>query len=352
MRPETMKAAVLYQVHDLQIKDFPCPPQKKGEVLVRVRYCGVCGSDLPRYLSTGSYDMPKILGHEFMGTVAALDSSVKDFKVGDRVAVNPLIPCKTCNECKKGLFFHCRQYKFLGSRIHGGWAEFVAVPQENLIPLAETVTDKAAALLEPITVAYHCVKRMGVQAGQQVVVLGAGPIGILIAQWAYSRGAEVMIADIRKSALDVAAACGVPGIVDASATDVETAILSQTNHRKADIVIEAAGARASTLAAFEIAATRGGVGLVGRICGSLELSQSDLEKIQRKELSVRGLWGFDCSSEENDWNAANQEISQGRIVAEPLITHIYPLAEAKAAIEMMASKKEYFCKVLLEITQE
>jgi L-iditol 2-dehydrogenase len=345
-----MKAVVLHQIKDLRYEEFPTPSFKGEEVLVSVNSCGICGSDLPRYLRTGSYDMPKILGHEFMGTVAKCGSLVKNIEVGQRVAVIPLIPCRKCDNCQKGMFFHCSSYKFIGSRLHGGWAEYVAVPANNLIPLSDSVSDPAGALLEPITVAYHCVKRMDIQAGQDVVVFGAGAIGILIAQWAKSRGANVMIVDVRSDSLAIAEKCGIKEGIDGIREDVVELIYSKTNCQGADITIEAAGARQSTLNSIQIAANRGKIGLVGRIYGILELSQKMLEMILRKELAIQGLWGFDWNqSIDNDWAGAAEGLSEGKIITEPLVTHTYPLSQASDAIEMMTGGQEYYCKVLLKV---
>ena len=118
-----MKAAVLHNIKDLRYQDFPDPEISSGQVLLKVGVCGICGSDMPRYFSTGSYDMPKILGHEFMGTIADCGADVTDFKPGERVAANPLMPCGKCDYCTTGMYFHCESYNFLGSRSHGGWNE-------------------------------------------------------------------------------------------------------------------------------------------------------------------------------------------------------------------------------------
>lgn len=346
-----MKASVLHGVKDLRYEDFPDPQINDDQVLLKVGACGICGSDLPRYFSTGSYDMPKILGHEFMGQIVQCGANVKGYKPGDRAAAIPLMPCGKCTYCNIGMYFHCGQYSFLGSRAHGGWAELVAVPQKNLVLLEDSVSDVAGAMFEPIAVAEHCIKQVQVHPGERVVVFGAGAIGIFIAQWAKVAGAgKVWIVDIRPTALDIAAKCGLTDGLDASKIDVVKHVEEATCGIGADVAIEAAGAQASTIASFKIARKRGRVALIGRMVNDLILSPPDLEAILRRELTIKGCWGFEAIDfPRNDWAIAAEALAQGKIIAEPLITHTYPLSKTLDAVEMMGAKKEYFCKVILEI---
>ena len=142
-----MKALNWYGKGDLRYEDFEAPEIAEDQVLLQVGACGVCGSDLPRYFQTGSYDMPKILGHEFMGSIAKCGGSVKKFEVGDRAAVIPLMPCGQCSYCQSEMYFHCHRYSFLGSRAHGGWAEYVGVPSRNAVPLPDSVDFGAGAVM-------------------------------------------------------------------------------------------------------------------------------------------------------------------------------------------------------------
>lgn len=172
-----MKAAVLHGINDLRIEEVEIPRLDEHDVLVRVSACGVCGSDLPRILTQGTYHFPTIPGHEFGGEVVAIGSCVKQNLLHKNVAVIPLIPCRTCKSCEVGDFAQCENYDFLGSRSDGGFAEYVKVPEENLVIMPDQVKPETAAFLEPISVALHVVSNTGVNFGDDVVVFGLGAIG-------------------------------------------------------------------------------------------------------------------------------------------------------------------------------
>ena len=157
--PAKMKALVIEADKVLTYKEIPVPELKADEVLVKVRACGICGSDIPRVLHGGTHFYPITVGHEFSGEVAKLGLNVKDVKLGARVTVAPLIPCSHCSECEQGLPAMCTHYSFIGSRQQGAMAEYVAVPAKNLIPIADNVTFEQAATIEPTTVAIHGVER-------------------------------------------------------------------------------------------------------------------------------------------------------------------------------------------------
>lgn len=167
-----MKAAVLYSIDDLRVEEVPTPEVKDGWVLIKVDSAGICGSDIPRIKKTGTYSFPLIPGHEFSGKV---------LETGEKVAVYPLIPCGECVFCKTGEFNLCDHYDYLGSRRDGGFAQFVSVPEGNLIPVPENVSLEDAALAEPATVAQHAVKRSKLVKGGTVLVVGAGTIGYFAA---------------------------------------------------------------------------------------------------------------------------------------------------------------------------
>ena len=153
---------------------MPIPELREKDVLVKVSACGVCGSDIPRVLETGTYHFPTIPGHEFGGTIAEAGSGVSKELCGKRVAVIPLIPCKTCKSCETGQYAQCEHYDFLGSRNDGGFAEYVKVPESNLLFVPENVDEEAVAFLEPISVALHVVQNCRVNYGDSVA-LDSGP---------------------------------------------------------------------------------------------------------------------------------------------------------------------------------
>jgi len=179
-----MKALVLHGVGDARFEEVPKPAAMPGEALVRVGFCGVCGSDIPRTFVKGTYRFPTICGHEFAGTVEAVGLGVDGYKPGDRVVVFPLLWCGKCAACELGNYVMCEDYDYYGSRRDGGFAEYVSVPPANLVPVPDGVSMEAASMTEPAAVAMHALKRAGGGfVGETVVVFGAGPIGLRRASW-------------------------------------------------------------------------------------------------------------------------------------------------------------------------
>ena len=343
-----MKAAVLHRPGDIRVQEIDIGSLGSDEAFVRVRACGICGSDLPRIREGGAYHYPIICGHEFGGTVMETGDEVSNLSPGQQVSVIPLIPCGKCKPCVARMPFHCTKYDFLGSRSHGGFAEQVKAPGSNVVPVDNSVPGEAVAMAEPVAVACHCIRSANVNPGDTVLVFGAGAIGIFISQWAKISGAgRVIVADIRSDAIGIAEKCGLEAI-DVSKTPAWELIKEVTGELGADVVVEAAGAAASMKAAFECVRRRGTVALIGRLGRDFLMEEATLTNILRKEVRVQGVWGFDhwCFPH-NDWEVACQAISTGEIIVEPLVTHRYPLLRINEAFEMMISGKEYYCKVLV-----
>ena len=164
-----MRAYELHGVNDLRREDIEKPEIPSGWVLVQVKASGICSSDIPRIFTNGTYHFPTIPGHEFSGVVAACGEGVPEDRIGKRVGIFPLIPCRTCPQCRQKKYEMCEHYDYLGSRRDGGFAEYVAVPDWNLMELPENVSFREAAMLEPLSVALHAVKRSGVKPGDTAV---------------------------------------------------------------------------------------------------------------------------------------------------------------------------------------
>jgi len=344
-----MKAAQLFAPGDLRVVEIETPSPGKGQVLVQVEACGICGSDIPRIKETGTYHFPTVPGHEFMGKVAAVGGDVPQDLVGRRAAVVPLIGCGTCAMCRAGLPYHCASYDFLGSRSNGGFAEYVVAPASNLVFVGDAISSVAGAMLEPISVALHSVRRPGVDAGDTVVVFGAGAIGLFVAQWAGTCGAgRVIQVDIREESLEVARRCGIDTVINALHENVVEKVSQLTHVRGADLAVEAAGAAESTADAFRCVRRRGRVSLIGRIDGDWTMPEDVLTGFMRKEQTLFGNWGFDaCPFPASDWDVAVDALESGRIVVDPLISHTFVLEDVHEAIQLMAEGREYFCKVVL-----
>ena len=189
-----MKAMVLHHINDFSLETVPEPVLESGEVLVAVKAVGICGSDIPRVYDTGTYSYPLIPGHEFSGVVTRIGECADETWQNRRVGVFPLIPCKNCLPCARRQYEMCRNYSYLGSRRDGGFAEYVAVPQENLIELPDKVSYEEAAMLEPMAVAVHAMKRGNPSVTDTVAVCGLGTIGLLLCMFLKEAGVKRVLA--------------------------------------------------------------------------------------------------------------------------------------------------------------
>ncbi|MEM5770803.1 MAG: alcohol dehydrogenase catalytic domain-containing protein, partial [Bacillota bacterium] len=178
-----MKAVRMYAPRDLKVEQVPVPEIKDDEVLVKVMAVGICGSDIPRILQYGAYISPITPGHEFAGQIVEAGADVRQFVPGDRITVPPLMPCFKCEYCRQGHFSLCQDYNYFGSRCDGAFAQYVAVPEGNLLKIADNVTYEAAATTDPLANALHAIKRGGFKPGDKTCVLGVGAIGLYAIQY-------------------------------------------------------------------------------------------------------------------------------------------------------------------------
>ena len=332
-----MKALVLHAVGDLRYEDVPDPVVTPGTVRVRVAFCGVCGSDLPRIFVKGTYRFPTICGHEFAGTVEAVAPDVRGVAPGDRVAVFPLLWCGRCAACAQKKYVQCEDYDYYGSRRDGAFAEFVVVPPRNLVPVPAEVRLEEAAMTEPAAVARHALRRVGERLdGRSVLILGAGPIGLMAAQWARAMGADlVTLSDPIARKLDLAREMGFATGAPADG---------------ADIAVDAAGAPPALLAAMRAARRGGAVVLLGNPAGDLALPAALWSQLMRREVALYGTWNSDYGLEgdRDDWRAALDAMASGRLRLRPLISHTVPLAGGIEALRMMRNGQEFYSKVLIQ----
>lgn len=344
-----MKAAVLHGINDLRVEEVEIPELGEHDVLVKVSACGVCGSDLPRILTQGTYHFPTIPGHEFGGEVVALGSSVNQNLLHKNVAVIPLIPCRTCKSCEVGDFAQCESYDFLGSRSDGGFAEYVKVPKENLVIVPEHVNPEAAAFLEPISVALHVVSNTGVNFGDDVVVFGLGAIGIFVAQWAKAFGAaHVFAVDLDSEKVEIARRLGLDDAICGSIDEVRDVVEKATDGAGCDVVFEASGAPVVFNQAMLLLKQNGRFGPVGRPVKDLTVQVSTYETILRKQLTIKGTWSFEFKRfPHNAWDISLDALNKGIIQTDAIVSHRFPISKTKEAVDLMAEKKEFFYKILI-----
>ncbi len=348
----TMKALVLHAVGDARVEQIPRPEPATGEVLVRVAFCGVCGSDIPRTFVKGTYHFPTVCGHEFAGTVQRCGPNVEGFAPGDPVVVFPLLWCGRCAACEQGRYVQCSDYDYFGSRRDGGFAQYVAVPVQNLVRVPDGVSLQAAAMTEPAAVALHAVRRAGGSLpGETVVVFGAGPIGLMAAQWARIAGAsQVVIFDLVPEKLQMAERLGFPLAINVREKDPVEAVRSLTAGHGAEVCVEAAGVPATMLQAMEAARNGGRVLLLGNPSADVTVPAQLLSQVMRRELTLLGVWNSEYSAAGNndDWHTVLGAVAAGRLDLESLITHRVPLEGALDALKMMRDASSFYCKVLVE----
>ena len=330
---ETMKAANLHAVDDIRLDDLPLPTCGEDEVLVRIACCGVCGSDIPRVFEKGTYHFPTVIGHEFSGTVVEDQSGEW---TGKRVAVFPLLPCFSCESCQREDYALCSNYDYYGSRRDGGMAEYLAVKRWNLLELPDRVSLAAGAMCEPSAVACHAVRKLGDVTGKSLLISGAGPIGLIAAMWATNKGADkVYFFDLDERKIRAAEEMG---------------FYEYADEISVDLCVEGTGAGPALVRCLKALKPFGKIVLMGNPSRGVELTQQEYWYILRKELQLFGTWNSSFGEKQNDWKEALRAMSEGIIEPERLITHRFPLEEHRTALTLMRDRKEFYQKVMLEVT--
>ena len=332
-----MNALVLEENATLAYKQIPDPPRTTDDsYLVRVAAAGVCGSDIHRAFAHGAYSYPLVMGHEFSGTIAKAFAGAK-LTEGQRVVVYPLMPCNSCAACATGQHAHCVDYDYLGSRSDGGFAEYVAAPQKNVLPIPDHIDNLHAAMTEPCAVALHGVRRIRVKAGETAVVYGGGPIGNLAAQWLAIRGCRrILVVDIDGSKLAVARRMGFTPI-DAGDRDPVAAVAELTSGRKANIVVEACGLSLTYGQAIQSTADFGQVLLLGNLSDNLAVDKRVFAHVLRRELTLKGSWNSTTTpSGLDDWSTVLQYLDRELQVSD-LISHTPLLHEGTRVLPQMAA---------------
>ena len=344
-----LKAVAVTGRRELTLSEID-PVCAADEVLVRVAYCGICGSDVPRYFEGAVHSFPQVLGHEFSGVVAEVGSDVTTARVGDRVAVAPLVPCHTCAECRAGTPSLCPNYSFIGSRRQGALADLVAVPAVNLVPLGD-LSLKVGALVEPLTVAIHGVERADVIPGAPAAVLGGGVIGLLAVLTLRDKGAgDITVVDVDPRNLEMALRLGAAHAVN-GATDDLAAHFEKVGAPV--LTVETAGVPPTQRQALAITARRGTVVYVGTAHQDLTLSPKLFKTILRHELTVRGSWmSYSAPFPGHEWTDAVRILGSGLVDPELLITHEVALADAVSGFEVMRSRDEHRLKVIFRVSGE
>jgi L-iditol 2-dehydrogenase len=345
-----MKALLLSAYKHLEVADLPAPVPGPGEVLVRVAACGICGSDVHGYDgSSGRRIPPIVMGHEAAGMVEAVGEGVRDYAPGDRVTFDSTVYCGVCDYCRRGEVNLCDDRQVVGVscgdyRRAGAFAEFVTVPERILYRLPDALSFADAALLEAVSVAIHAVNVSETRGGEMVLVLGAGMIGLLIAQAARAAGcSRVFVADIDETRLELARSMGADEVIAGSGEVLARRIGELTGGVGVDVAFEAVG-RAETVAAAIDSTRKGGtVTLVGNIAPEVPIP---LQKVVTRQIRLQGS----CASA-GEYPQAMEWIAEGKIRVGPLITAVAPLADGPSWFARLYAREPHLMKVVLDPRQ-
>ena len=344
---KTMKAVRMYAPRDLRLEQVPVPEIKENEALVKIMAVGICGSDIPRINKYGAHVSPIIPGHEFSGQIVETGKDIKNFKVGDRVTVPPLMPCFQCEYCEQGHYSLCRDYKYFGSRNDGAFAQYLAVPEINLLKIADNVTYEAAATTDPLANALHAVRRSGFKAGDKVCVVGVGAIGLYALQYMKAKGAVKLAAvDVNEQKLKAARDSGADVAVNGLADNVVEQIVEATDGG-ADVCIDASGFPPAQHNAIMATAKHGTMVLLGISHQPLTLSEECVDWVMRGEKAIVGSWNsFSKPFPGWEWTHGVESLADGTIDAEKVITHKLKLEDVPDIFEKIHRKELFFNKIL------
>lgn len=323
--PSTSRTSVLTGAKELAIEERPVPQPAADEVLVKVAAVGVCGSDVHYYrhgrIGDFVVDGPLVLGHELSGSIVAVGAGVADSRVGERVAIEPQRPCHRCRQCLAGRYNLCPNMEFYATPpIDGAFTGYVTIQAEFAHPVPDSISDEAAALLEPLSVAITTMRKAGIVPGSRVLIAGAGPIGIICAQTARAFGAaEIIVSDLVPERRERAMKYGATSVIDPAATDVATAGLS------VDAFIDASGAPRAVFSGIKAVGPSGRAVLVG--LGNSEMTLP-VEHIQNLEIIVTGIFRYT-----DTWPAGIHLVATGQVDLDSLVTGRFDLDHVAEALD-------------------
>lgn len=337
-----MKAAVFYGPGDIRVEDVSEPQVEPDGILIQVKACGICGSDLHIYKLGGQVEPGLVMGHEFSGDVIEVGANVADIKKGDRVIATGWKPCGECKWCQSGQPLLCTQIKIIGIGFPGAFAERVSVPlagvNVNVFPLADEMSYEIGATVEPLSVAVYAATTAEPASENTVVVLGAGAIGQCVLQVFKAMGVgKVIVSETSKMRLELAKAMGADVVINAAEEDPVERVREATSEMGADIVVECAGVPATFHQAIEMVARRGKIMLVGVY---EEPIQWEPLYLIGKNIRMIGCLG-------GGFLQAIDFLQTGIINTRPIVTHEFPLDKAHEAFKTQL-KTEEAVKVLIK----
>lgn len=337
---ETMLALVYHGAHDLRLENVPVPQIGTSELLLRVNSASICGTDLRIYHGNhrkypeGTIRIP---GHEIVGTITSLGKNIQSFQAGQRVFIAPNIGCGHCRLCIAGKNNLCPNYQAIGVTLDGGFAEFMRVPEQailqgNVMPISNSVDPAVAALTEPFACVLRGQNALAIQPGNVVLIMGAGPIGIMHIKLARLRGAgRIIVSEPAEERIAQAIKTGADKVVNPVKEDLKEILMNESNGAGADAIIVAAPAHQAQESALQLAAIGGRINFFGGLPKDKPQIQVDSNLIHYKELQITGTTA--CSTHDC-WQAA-EIINSGRVDLSEIISRRFPLSDALEAFNFV-----------------
>lgn len=346
-----MFAGVVHAKDDIRYEEITTPSPKKGEVQVKVKFTGICGSDVPRVNGDTCHYYPNILGHEFSGVISQVGEGVTKVKVGEKVAGIPLVPCLSCDDCKNGNYALCKHYSFIGSRRFGSFAEYVVVPEQNVFPFDDSISFEKGALFEPSTVALHALKCVNFKGDKTVAVFGCGTIGLFLIQWCRIMGASRIVAINRsRERLPVASRVGATDVISSLDNNYYEQAMAMTEGRGFDYVFEATGNVDAMKDEFRFAANKAWICMVGTPQRDMTFSIQEWELMNRKEFILTGSWmSYSAPFPGTEWSMTAECFKNGSLVYdEAMIDRKLPLSEIVSAFQLFKTRGTVKGKILID----
>jgi L-iditol 2-dehydrogenase len=342
-----MKAVILENKGALAYQEVPTPEPSAGHLRLKVEAVSICGSDIKRYID-GHRMYPLILGHESAGIIERVGDGVSQNYIGKHAAVIPLVPCFECEQCQRGYYSACHNYSFIGSRQSGCFAEFVDLPERNILVLPDDLSFEHAALIEPSTVARHMLALGDFKSGQTAIVMGAGSIGLMIVQWLRILGAQqIIVTDILEENLQIASKIGAHVTLNPSKVDVGKELKSLVGDG-ADITLEATGVPQVLEQTLSVTRPRGRVVVAGNQPLDKSLPLMFIENMMRREISIIGCFmSYSAPFPGHEWTDTVAALLNGGLDMDAIISHRYSLSKAPDVFAKIGAHQLAHQKIIL-----
>lgn len=344
-----MKAAVLYEGTNIETREVDELICGSKDVKIKVKACGICGSDIHKMQTTWKYDYPAVMGHEFVGEIVEIGQDVVTHSIGDRVVCIPFLPCRKCNYCEQGNYSMCESYKMIGTHISGGFAEYSVVPESNVLSIKDLDFDRAS-FIEPLAVVMHAIMGIKIEVGDSVLIFGAGTIGMLSLQVIKNIGAsKIIVVDIDDDKLALAKEYGATHVINSLNENLKQKVNEYTENLGVDVSLECAGSPITQEQTLLVTKKRGKIAYTGIAYKDVTLREEAFENIFRKELTLKGFWNsYSAPFPGREWINAIDFLATEKVKVDNLISHRFNIDEVDRAFEMILSKKEKYNKVLIK----